>query len=302
MKCFERQNHSSMPIQNPSHDVTLINENILFDTNLPDPPEDLLNFLEENTSITLTTLTPKQKIDNQLSEHRLNMHDSYKNNKSEADKVRNINAVIHADKAIPKQHNKDDILTSRQTKSHIDKAKANVIKKSKTNNQKQVIVCGDSILNGIHGAGISSKAINTVVRCFPGAISEYLKDFIKPFVEKKPDALILHIGTNDLVKNNIDTIQNLTNIIDFVREQSKDTNIVISETCVRGDKPNMYDLVCSMNNKLVELSITKGVGIIKHPNIDKTCLSRKQLHLNQKPLIASHMICLLLKWRLMVSD
>ena len=38
------------------------------------------------------------------------------------------------------------------------------------------------------------------VRPSPGATSEDMSDFIRPYARQKPDVLAIHVGTNDLTK------------------------------------------------------------------------------------------------------
>ena len=68
------------------------------------------------------------------------------------------------------------------------------------------VVCGDSMTNGIDSKGISSKNVKAIVRSFPGATSSDMVDFVKPFVDKKPDLLLVHVGTNDLTKKVENTV------------------------------------------------------------------------------------------------
>ena len=53
------------------------------------------------------------------------------------------------------------------------------------------------------------------VRPHPGATSEDLIDHIKPVARRKPDIVVLHIGTNDLT-NGINTQENLQEVVDIL--------------------------------------------------------------------------------------
>ena len=66
-------------------------------------------------------------------------------------------------------------------------------------NRKTIFLTGDSLLSGISENGLQSKH-NVKSRPHSGASSEDMVDFIKPYLRKKPDAIILHCGTNDLTK------------------------------------------------------------------------------------------------------
>ena len=65
--------------------------------------------------------------------------------------------------------------------------------------RKTFFLTGDSLLNGISENGLQSKH-NVNSRPHSGASSEDIVDFIKPYLRKKPDAIILHRGTNNLTK------------------------------------------------------------------------------------------------------
>ena len=63
---------------------------------------------------------------------------------------------------------------------------------------KYTAVLGDSLLKGIRRDKISRSTKQRVsVGCFPGATIEDMKDYIKPTLKRKPDHIILHIGTNN---------------------------------------------------------------------------------------------------------
>ena len=72
------------------------------------------------------------------------------------------------------------------------------------NNLKSVTIIGDSILNNIHPRGISKDG-NVNVKSYPGLTSEDMMDFINPTIRLQSDAIIIHVGTND-VNNDIDTL------------------------------------------------------------------------------------------------
>ena len=80
------------------------------------------------------------------------------------------------------------IQSSKVAKNELNKE--NVSAQGSDNVKKSVIVCGDSIVNGLDGRGSSSKQANTIVRSFPGATSRDLVDYIKPLVSKKPKKII----------------------------------------------------------------------------------------------------------------
>jgi len=67
-------------------------------------------------------------------------------------------------------------------------------------------------LNGIDSNGLSTKSNQVFVRNFPGAMTQDMIDFAKPIINKKPDAIVLHVGTNDITNNIADTKSNISTI------------------------------------------------------------------------------------------
>ena len=49
-----------------------------------------------------------------------------------------------------------------------------------------------------------SRDDSVKIRCHPGAITDDIIDYVRPTVRKKPDMIIIHIGTND-IQNKINT-------------------------------------------------------------------------------------------------
>ena len=93
--------------------------------------------------------------------------------------------------------------SSKQKKS--DDLNANRPNQKKSGKKKTVVVAGDSIVKDLIGGKMSKDDPNHfyVVKPFPGATLEDMKDFIKPLTRKKPDKLILHVGTNNLKHNRV---------------------------------------------------------------------------------------------------
>ncbi|CAB4046059.1 Werner syndrome ATP-dependent helicase-like, partial [Paramuricea clavata] len=63
---------------------------------------------------------------------------------------------------------------------------------------KLAFIAGDSILQHVHGWELSSDEQRVSVKAFSGSSVEDMQDYIKPLIRKKPDTMILHVGTNDI--------------------------------------------------------------------------------------------------------
>ena len=156
------------------------------------------------------------------------------------------------------------------------------LKVKNTDSKKRIYVCGDSIVNGFENNGLSDKNHATNVKSFSGATSIDMIDFVKPIIAKKPDALLLHIGTNDLSKNIINTGENIQVIIDFIKESSPETEVILSNICYRADKTSYREMQNERNKEIFEVANANNLRLIDNHNIDDSCLTKKKLHLNRK--------------------
>ena len=150
--------------------------------------------------------------------------------------------------------------------------------------RETVYVCGDSMVNGVDGDGISSKEFRTVVKSFGGSTSIDMIDYIKPSARKKPDKMVIHVGTNDITKNIENTVEHFDQLIKTVHDISPNTQICFSELCVRNDFQGSSGKVKRKNEIIRKFCNERNIALISNGNVDNSCLARKQLHLNQKGL------------------
>ena len=75
--------------------------------------------------------------------------------------------------------------------------------KRKVSNLKKAVILGDAIVKHVNGWQLSDSLKNdkTSVLSFSGASSKQMMTYVKPTIEEKPDFIILHTGTNDLISN-----------------------------------------------------------------------------------------------------
>lgn len=67
----------------------------------------------------------------------------------------------------------------------------------KPERKRTITIAGDSTIKYVQGWKMS-KNHRVKVNAFPGATIEDMADYIKPILRKKPEELVLHVGTNDL--------------------------------------------------------------------------------------------------------
>lgn len=119
-----------------------------------------------------------------------------------------------------------------------------------------------------------------VVKSFAGATTSDMSHYVKPTLDKKPDQIILHAGTNDLGKLSPSEIAD--NIVDLAREieSSTDAQVIISELVTRSDLSDSGD-VDAVNKRLRKFCNQRQWHFILHDDIHSTDLNRGGLHLGE---------------------
>ena len=63
---------------------------------------------------------------------------------------------------------------------------------------KLVFIAGDSIIQHVQGWDLSTNDKDVAVKSFSGARIADMDDYLRPLLSKKPDEIILHVGTNNI--------------------------------------------------------------------------------------------------------
>ena len=152
---------------------------------------------------------------------------------------------------------------------------------TETPNNTTVII-GDSMIKNVQGWKLGRKAGHRViVKSFPGASTADMFHYLKPTLDKKPDQVILHIGTNDLNKSSPAQIaDNIVRLSKMIKDEAQ-SKVTLSEIITRTDKTPVDDIKI-LNEHLNRSSNQNGWGIIRHGNISKEHLNKGGLHLNEK--------------------
>ena len=117
-------------------------------------------------------------------------------------------------------------------------------------------------------------------RCFSGSTSKQLNHYIIPsLVDDKPDAVIIHVGTNDVL-NKLNHEDIARNIIFIALNCGKyDVNdIAISSVFIRKN-PNLNALVRRVNDLLHDLCAKNDFGFISNEMITTSYLWKDRIHL-----------------------
>ena len=139
------------------------------------------------------------------------------------------------------------------------------------------------MLTNINPNGLSKQVgrnCDIKVKAFSGATSEDMKDYIKPIIKKKPDIMVMHIGTNDLTEENSKTIKNLEEILKLCEKESPQTEITLSTPIIRTDINNSNKKIRDLNNSFKKFCNTHKIRLLDNSNIESSHLGRKKLHLN----------------------
>ena len=117
------------------------------------------------------------------------------------------------------------------------------------------------------------------VECVPGAKVIDLKKYILSIMEKSPDLIIIHSGTNDAVhKTSRDILTDLLHLKYLILSKRPSCKVVISNPTFRSDNSKAAITLHHLNQHLSELNI----DIIDNKNIEDKHLGKKGLHLNKK--------------------
>ena len=179
------------------------------------------------------------------------------------------------------QNTRHNRRSSRSTKSSSNSGDSH----SGANNNNEharkpvTVIAGDSIIQHIRGWSIS-RSNKVVVKSFPGASIEDMEDFVKPLLRKKPDNVVLHIGTNDLnTQEPRLTAEGIVNLAFQIEGDAPETNLAISGLIARADDKD--GKVLSVNKILKKFCRQNHWNFIEHNNINQTHLNRGGLHLSK---------------------
>lgn len=134
------------------------------------------------------------------------------------------------------------------------------------------LIVGDSMLYGLE----ENKINNSKIRVFPGSSIEDMYYNLTPLLRKKPDTVVLHVGTNNCVDENSTQVMNkLHNLKTFILNQLPQCNVVTSTLIKRFDNAKAQLTVKLVNDKIFKLNW----DIINNENINGSHIGRKGLHM-----------------------
>lgn len=111
--------------------------------------------------------------------------------------------------------------------------------------ENPTIILADSMTRDIKTSIIKkSTGKNVMIRTFSGATVTDMIDYSKPSLRMSPANVIIHVGTNDMMTDHVNTIlQNMTKLCDEIEEICPSATISVSEVILRKDIPNVENKV-----------------------------------------------------------
>ena len=176
-----------------------------------------------------------------------------------------------------------DVPRPRQQERPKPKHKTEKKRKENRTNQTTTVIVGDSMVSKVRGWEIGKQVGHrVVVKSFSGATSQDMKHYIQPTLNRKPDQIIIHVGTNDLADREPTEIAD--NIIDMAKEVEDKTGagIIISELVTRSAENGINEKVKQTNHILRRFCKQAQRPTIGHDNIDSRGLYRDGPHLNSR--------------------
>ena len=138
------------------------------------------------------------------------------------------------------------------------------------------LIVGDSILSGLEENRL--KKYKVKIRSLKGAYIDDMYDHLKPYLKKEPTNIVLHIGSNDATIKTYDQIlKEVLRLKDFILSVLPNVKLYISCPTARVDNLDAHITLCKLGR-----IIKSWENSISNDNIDRYCLGKKGLHLNQK--------------------
>ena len=116
----------------------------------------------------------------------------------------------------------------------------------------------------------------------PGSTIDDMADYVSLVTRKKHDVLIMHVGTNDLIKR-VNTMSKVRKIVSAIQEVDSTRNIQLGFSSIvqRADKDYSKEIK-DVSTRLKSYCLGKGLIFVDNSNIDESYLNNSKLHLSIK--------------------
>ena len=148
--------------------------------------------------------------------------------------------------------------------------------KTKTWTKGTCLVTGDSMFGHIDETRMSRK-FKVKVRPFSGAKTEDMFHYLVPLLEKMPDYVILHVGTNDAIDYEAsDIAKKILQVKEFVKLRVPNCKVIISRPIKRHDNDNASRVIEEVISQFQKVT----TDMIGNENIEKKQLGKRGFLLN----------------------
>ena len=179
------------------------------------------------------------------------------------------------------KHSDEQVNTRKEIQTvqteNINNADNNTVQENKEEWRKgTTLILEDLTTFGLITRKKMSRNTKVKARYFPGAKIKDMYHYAIPLLEKKPENIILHLGTNDApYKSDTDILKDLIELKDFILEKSPSCKkITLSTPAVRTDRENAKKNNENLTNRLKK----QGIPYITHDNITHKHLYRDSLY------------------------
>ena len=136
-----------------------------------------------------------------------------------------------------------------------------------------IAILGDSMIEMIKPARLQRSTDRKII------VNKDMNHYLKPTLEKNPEMIVLHVGTNNIPKKNPSDIVNEIESLGNITVENGSTKVAISEIIQRGDQI-LNTKIRETNTLLYQLCSKYKWPIIHHTNINTSKLNQSGLHLN----------------------
>ena len=150
------------------------------------------------------------------------------------------------------------------------------------NTRKKIIVIDNSMVKFLRSDEMPSANNAVNVMKHPGPTTDDVVDYVRPVTRKKPDVVIMHVGTNDLTKG-VNTMSKGWKIVSAINKVNNNRNIQLGLFSIvqRADKDYSQEIK-NINTRLNSYCLGKGLIFVDSSNTDKSFLNNRKLHLSKK--------------------
>ena len=167
-----------------------------------------------------------------------------------------------------------------------DKPELTKKNQDKPNNERSssVLIIGDSIPKHIDGLKMRKslkRKHKVTVKAFGGSTIKNMEHYSKPPLERNPELVILHIGTND-IKSDKSPSEIASNIHKLAKEMEQgERKVAISALIPRNDSEDLTKKSNMVNIAVRKLCEGKGTDLIEHTALTTRHLNGSNLRLNK---------------------